>query len=128
MSIESQIDAAAAKVEREMAKRLLRAATFFQVQHMNRVSRPNVKIGRKWVDNSKPGEYPRLRTGHGRAGVVMDASSIDDVVANGMRIRIGQSQASWYMPFLELERDRLGYIKSAEELIAMVMALVKGTA
>lgn len=106
---------------REMAHRLLFAGQFFINHHRQRVSK-------SFHDNgpSKPGEYLHLRTGYGRAGVMMDATSIEDVIRNGMRIRIGQSELSWYMVHQERNRQRLGFAKTAEDLKDQIRFIVLG--
>jgi hypothetical protein len=129
MDSNSQIAAAMEAARQKIAERLFYAIVWLQQQHMQRVSKPAVKVGKTWIEASKPGEYPRLRTAHGRAGVEIDCKGGPvDVISNGMIARLGQSQASFYMLHLELNKDRLGYIKTAEDLKAMVAALVTGTA
>ena len=54
-------------VRQEAAKRLLRAALFFQAQHQQRLG---VSNPRPHKTPSRPGEYPRKRTGAGQASVV----------------------------------------------------------
>jgi hypothetical protein len=141
MSIDEQMDAAMQEANQKIAERLYLAITFLQVQHMQRVSKPAVKLAEpRWFRNkvgqpikiefegSKPGEYPRLRTGHGRAGVVTDATTPEDVVNQGMVARLGQLRNSWYMLHLEIDRNRLGYIETAKQLAPQVRTLILGTA
>ncbi len=128
MSIDSQMDAALEGAKLMMAKRLLRAMQFLQQQHIERVSKPVVKIGGRVIERSKPGEYPRLETGHGRTGVVYAPQTPEEIVAEGLVVRLGQMRNSWYMLHLELHKDRLGFIKTADDLREMVKALITGAA
>src|SRR6185312_17133594 len=105
----------------QVAARLLAAAAVGVSEHMTRVSvlagpkrvrrRRNTVAGRKgsqytiFTDPSKPGEYPRLRTGIGRTGTTYAPTTPEAVVANGMRIRVGVTESGKHMLILELHRE-----------------------
>ncbi len=114
-------DGALDKVKREAASRLLRAAVYFQSEHMRRLNKSNP---RPHKTSSLPGEYPRKRTGAGQAGVVYAPASIEGIIKEGLRVRVGQTRNSWYMLFLELFKNRAGYLKTIQDLKPRVMAML----
>lgn len=111
----------AADVRRKLAERLLRVAVYFQTQHKARLSKPNPPPHK---DSSKPGEYPRLRTGFGRGSTVYDPSTVDEI-ARDLSVKVGYLAGAWYMPFLELHRERLGLLKTLDDLRPQLQALAE---
>lgn len=126
-----QGDSRKAQLENEMASRLLRAATSFWTYHTNKLSTAfepdensqqvdfTTKTGvhvRFLTGGSKPGEYPRKRTGALISGVVFGPSSIVGIMASGLKVRIGILKNVWYGLYLELYRQRLGFKASADAL------------
>ena len=136
MSAEQQIDEAYQRTRLLVASRMLRAAQYVQAEHMNRVGKPNVYRDKKWIDNSKPGEYPRKRSGDGQKGVVFGPDTPEGIVAEGMIVRLGQTMPSKHMLHLEFGRyvalgvwikfNRLGWRRTAADTISRVRALVTG--
>lgn len=135
---------ALADLHDELARRLLRAAVLFQTEHRRRVSVPNTGVRRRRVRDtvagkkgssytvypnpSKPGEYPHLITGQGRSGsAVYEPDTVGGVVAAGLVIRIGVTQAGRHMAILERYRQRKGLIDTAHDLRGQLAAvLAKG--
>jgi hypothetical protein len=108
------------KVKQEAAKRLLRAALFFQAQHMQRLG---VSNPRPHKTPSRPGEYPRKRTGQGQASVVYGPESIAGIAAE-MKVRIGLVPSGKHLAILEFGRDRLGFVKTMADLQEQLKALI----
>lgn len=118
MSANTTEDAVEATLK-EMASRILVAGEFFINNHQQRLLTPFAGFG-----PSKPGEYPHLRTGQGKAGVTKDCNSAQEVIDAGMVLRIGQRSMSWYMVHLETGLGRAGFLKTADDLRASVQAIV----
>lgn len=102
----------------------MRAALFFQAQHQQRLSKSNP---RPYLTPSAPGEYPRARTGAGRAGVMIDPPSLAAVAAEG-RVRVGYVVNVSYMLTLEVARKRLGLLKTLQELKGQLKAIIEAGA
>ena len=101
-----------ADISSVLADRLLRMAVYFQTQHKLRL---NVSNPRPYLNSSKPGEYPRARTGFGRDSVMYEPTSRSEV-RRDLTIRIGYLVNAFYMPVLELTRNRLGLRKTLDDL------------
>jgi hypothetical protein len=135
--------------EEEAARRLLRAAVYFQQAYKQRVSIPNsgerrrrtrnTRAGKKgsqytvYPNPSKPGEYPRLITGHGRDSLTYAPSTVEGVIAAGLKIRVGfrkiiRHPLGNYMLILELFRDRKGLLEVLKETEPQLRALAMATA
>lgn len=136
MGAEQQIDEAYERAQITVASRMLRAVQFVQMEHMARIGKPNVYRDKKWIASSKPGEYPRLRTGEGKKGVVYGPDTPEGIVAEGLIVRLGQTAPSRHMLALEFGRymalgvwikfNRLGWRKTAADTISLVRALITG--
>lgn len=101
------------------AKGLLAAAVAFENEVRVRVSKPNPP---PYIDSSKPGEYPRLRTGAGQKALAHEPRSLADVQKAGV-VRVGYVQGDHHLLILELARDRLGLLKTLEDLRPKLAAL-----
>ncbi len=112
--------AAMDQVRREGAARLLRAAVYFQAEHMRRVGKSNPQ---PYKTPSLEGDYPRKRTGAGQAGVVYAPDTPEQIAREG-RVRIGQMANSWYMLLLEFHRNRLGYQQTLADLRPRIAAIL----
>lgn len=111
------------KAQDAAAKRLLRAAVYFTNQHQLRLS---VSNPRPYLTPSKPGEYPRQRTGAGKAGVVYAPSRIPDIIREGLVVRIGQAVNTKYMLILELARARKGFKQTAKDTREVIEMILTG--
>lgn len=109
------------RVLEEGAGRMLRAAAFLQTQYKTRV---NVSNPRPHDTPSKAGEYPRKVTGFGQSHVLYGPTSVADVVAGGMKVRVGVMKNAHYMLILELFKGRLGFRAMAAELKGIVRAIL----
>lgn len=94
------------------AEGLLRAAVFFQTTHKAKLS---VSNPRPHKTPSKPGEYPRLRTGFGRNAVMYEPTTKGEIKQT-LTVKIGYLANAWYMALLEVKRRRKG-LKDTLELI-----------
>lgn len=92
------------------------------------MQRLNVSAGPKgsrrtiYTRPSKPGEYPRKRTGFGQASVMLDTHDVNEI-ARTLRVRVGYQANAHYMPILELYRDRKGLIDTLKDLRPQLEAL-----
>lgn len=109
------------QIRNASAESLMRAALFFQAQHQQRLAKSNP---RPYNNSSKPGEYPRARTGAGRAGVLVDPPNLAGVASEG-RVRVGYVQNTFYMLVLELRYDRLGLLQTLKDLKGQIKAIIE---
>lgn len=93
--------AAQYEINRRLAARLLDAA--FQLKNTTQE-----KTGTAYPPASKPGQFIRARTYAGHDDLTVIPTTPDEVVRNGMTVFVGYSNLTWYMPFLERKRGRLG--------------------
>ena len=120
--------------KRELAERIFRAGVLVQTTHQARVGTSFFEGGNGQA--SKPGEYPRKRTGQGQANVIRSADSVDEVIDDALSIRIGARRSSVvgkkgglalpHLVFLEKERHRLGFKKTAADMASPVRLLLEG--
>lgn len=98
MSTGVTIDAAglAARLRDQAARRLLAVALTFQAEARKDLSRGNPAPHR----NPAPrGEFPRLRTGQGRAAVSLETADRRRIAAEG-RVRVGLTPAGEHLAVL----------------------------
>ncbi len=103
MAIEWNGETAALAAKEEAAKRLQRAVQWFWMQHVRRLSISNPL---PYVTSSKPGEYPRKRTGNLIANVLWAPTDIVGIMTN-FKVRVGVGQPGMYGLILEFWRDAL---------------------
>lgn len=125
MSVTVNRDAARRAVLEEGARRLLRAAVYFQAYHQEKLSVSNPK---PHTTPSLPGEYPRKRTGFGIASVVYGPATVPEIIDGGLKIRLGILQNAWYMIHLEVNVQRLGFQKTAALLEEPIRAILESKA
>ena len=108
----------------EGAKRLQYATQYFWQQLTRRLSVSNPA---PYLDSSKPGEYPRKRTGRGIASVIWGPMDVAGIFANGMKTRAGVLPIGTtnYMLILEFNRDRLGFLKTVEDIKPQLTAILQ---
>ena len=104
----------------KIGKGLARCAEYFETQHKLRLNKSNPA---PYLDSSKPGEYPRARTGFGRRNHTYDPASPDEMAAEGA-VRLGYLQNAWYMAFLEVYRGRLGLVHTMNTIKAQMARLL----
>jgi hypothetical protein len=89
-------DAIVLRIRTAAAKRLLAAAITLQSAHRADVSRGNPAPH----GNPAPaGEFPRLRTGGGRAGVTVTPASVAEVMRDG-KVSVGHREAGKHLYLL----------------------------
>lgn len=111
--------------KREAAERLQRATVFFVQQLQRRLSISNP---RPYLNSSKPGEYPRKRTGNAIANVRLSATSQQEIIAADYKVRAGVGEPGKYLAILELFKHRLGFIATVEDLRPLLKAMLTGKA
>lgn len=94
------------------ARGLIRASAMFQQQMRQRVSVPNPP---PYLNSSKPGEYPRLRTGEGQRALMQEEKTFQEVLAR-MAIKVGFDAGKAHLLILELHHMRLGLVRTLEDL------------
>jgi hypothetical protein len=89
-------DQIVARIRTEAARRLLAAAIALQSAH-----RADLSVGNPAPhdDPAPKGEYPRLRTGGGRANVAVTPASVAEVLATGS-VSVGHREAGKHLFFL----------------------------
>jgi hypothetical protein len=112
-------DARMAEIRKAAAEGLLAAGVLFMNQVRQRVSVPNPP---PYLNSSKPGEYPRLRTGAGQKALTMEPSTPDEVVASGF-VRVGYVQGDHHLLILELGAKRLGLLRTLDDMRPQLAAL-----
>lgn len=108
-----------AEIRKAAAEGLLAAGVLFSNQVRQRVSVANPP---PYLNSSKEGEYPRLRTGAGQKALTMQPSSVDEVIASGF-VRVGYVQGDHHLLILELARKRLGLLRTLEDMRPQLAAL-----
>lgn len=112
------------KAQEEMARRLLAAAVLYQTEHRKRlnVSNPAPYLP---ATTSRPGEYPRARTGFGRDNVAYEPATVQGVIDAGFVVRLGYRASAWYMGYLEAERRRKGLVSTFDDLKGQIRAVLE---
>lgn len=122
MALKWNGDKLLAEMEDKVAQGLLRGAVFFQTTHRNKLNRSNP---RPYLNSSKPGEYPRARTGFGRDNHAYQPTTIDGVKAE-KRVRIGYNRNAFYMLVLEMARGRKGLKATLDAITGQLKKIVTG--
>lgn len=124
--------AALAGLQQDLARRLLAAAVTLVSELQRRVSTSAGPVRRKrqrdtaagkrgssytaYANPSRVGDYPHLRSGHGRANYAYEPTTVEGVIAAGLRVRIGVRELGKHMLILELKRGRKGVLATARDL------------
>lgn len=104
------------EVEMEAAQRILDAMLYLRFEYQQ-------KVDKLFPPASVPGEYPRRRTGQGQDGCHVFPTTAEEIVTAG-GCYIGFTHESWYMPYLERERNRLGLLYLYHELQANMKNMI----
>lgn len=104
----------------EMARRLVACAVFFIGQHQIRLNKSNPAPHN---NPSKPGEYPKKRTGFGQKSVKMGTTDLGDITRT-LRVTVGYDALAPYMPHLEIVSARLGLVNTLGDLVPQLGAIV----
>lgn len=109
------------ELEAAVGNGLARCAVYFQTQHKLRLNSSNPK---PYLNSSKPGEYPKARTGFGRDGHAYEPTSPAAMAAEGA-VRLGYLANVWYMAFLEVYRGRLGLVHTLNSLKSQLVRILE---
>lgn len=99
-------------LRQQLADRLLRMGVLLQTTQKTRMSVPNPAPHK---NPSKPGQYPKLRTGFARGATTLQPSAPEDVKRT-LTIRVGFLSNAFYAAVLELLRGRLGLRRTLDDL------------
>jgi len=110
------------EIRQRTAQKLLAIAAHFITAHTGFL---NVSNPRPYVTPSKPGEYPRKRTGFGQRSVSFQPSSVTGVIAAGLKVKVGYLVNAKYMLILELYRRRLGLLETLRRTKPQLQAIAK---
>ncbi len=99
MTLEWNGDAFIKALNERAAKGLLAAAKTLQNEDR---SRRGIRNPRPYRNSAPKGEYPHLRTGAGRAGIMVSPSSLSEVMQL-LRVRVGYARNTFYSAVLESE-------------------------
>jgi hypothetical protein len=93
MSFDESIDDLSLRLREELAKRVLAAAVLLQAETKRDYSRSNPRPH----NNPAPrGEFPRGRTWNLRDGIAIIPATVEGVMAEGGRVRVGYLPAAFY--------------------------------
>jgi hypothetical protein len=106
--------------QQEMGRRLAACVVFYCTQHQQRLGKSNPF---PHLNSSKPGEYPRKRTGFLQKSVAYSPVSIQEITSK-LDIKVGYDANAFYGPVLEVMRKRLGLVKTLEDLKTQLGAIV----
>jgi len=110
------------RIKREQAKRLLAAAVLLQAEHKRDLSRSNPFPH----DNpSIPGEYPKGRTWNLRDSVAVEPTTVEGVMRNGWRVRVGYLKGAWYIEALR-KIGRLTVVDTANRIRDRLQRIIRG--
>lgn len=95
-----------------LANGLAKAAVILVKEHQKRIGRQNP--GPLFLESSKPGEYPKKRTGTLQKSVFFEPSSISGI-RQTLRVRVGYDNSAEYGYHLE-SSGRLGIRDTARDI------------
>lgn len=111
-SIQAKIRSSFADIRGRTGLALAAAAATFVTEHQRRVGTANP---RPYLDSSKVGEYPRVRTGFGQANVFYLPTSPDEIARKGY-VDAGYGENAFYMQALVDNQGRLGIEQTLEDI------------
>jgi hypothetical protein len=113
------------RIRLELAGRMLEAANTLK-------GRLQIEVDTPYPRASRPGEYPRRRTGTGQREIFVIPDTPEGIVAHAaaeaapLDVFVGFSNHAWYMPYLERERGRLGLFSLFAEMQPLLRAIIAG--
>lgn len=123
MSFQWRGDAVFQAISAGAAKGIMAAMLAFETEHRKRVSVPNPP---PYKNSSKPGEYMRLRSGAGQKALTHEPASLAELQKTGVG-RVGFRKGDGdHMLILELARQRLGLLKTLEDMRPQLAKLATG--
>lgn len=123
-SITSGVRAAYGDLRKRIGLALAAAATELVTEHQRRIG---VMNPRPYLNSSKPGEYPRKRTGFGQANVIYLPASPAEIAELG-HVDVGYAENAFYMQALVDNQGRLGIEETLEDLRPRLEAIVAAVA
>lgn len=111
---------ASREIQEELARRMMAATLFFVEQHQQRL---NVSNPFPHLTPSKPGEYPRKRTGFLQKSVAYLPLSIPEVMRTWV-IKLGYDANAFYGPRLEVMMKRLGLVRTLREILPQMAKII----
>lgn len=111
------------QIRQQSARNLLAAAVLYENTMRQRVSVPNPP---PYLDSSKEGEYPRLRTGAGQRALTHQPATPGEVARCGF-VRVGYVEGDHHLLTLELARNRKGLLDTLEDMRPQLAALATGS-
>lgn len=104
----------------ELGRRMEACVGFYRAQYQLRLNKSNPI---PYLNSSKPGEYPRKRTGFLQDSVAYSPTAISEITKT-LDIRVGYDANAFYGPILEVMRKRLGLVKTLEDLKNQLGAII----
>lgn len=116
-------------IRNDIGARLARCAVYLSNFHQAKLGVPcpatRGKLGIQYYNASKPGEYPKKRTGFLQASVLVEPLDLNKI-AKAKKVTIGYAAAAFYGPVLEVMRKRLGLVRSLKDCLPMLQKLAGG--
>jgi len=123
MSIKWYGDGVRAKIDKEVDKRIKRACVTIADHAREGAAREQPTAGtgtrKRGLDPSKPGEYPKKVTGHGRRSIKWEYDPFSQVG------RVGVGKEAEYMKWLELGTRRIARRPWLSRAVAETLAKVR---
>jgi hypothetical protein len=118
---EARIKAIYGELAEQTGERLARAAVSLMVEHQKRLS-----IGNPSPHNhpAKPGEYPKLRTGFGRANTTYDPQTPAEMAARGY-VDVGIGLPAFYLEVLA-SKGWLGMLQTFQDTKDETLRILNG--
>lgn len=108
----------------QLADGLIRAALLLLQKHQANLNRSNPY---PYLTPSRPGEYPRKRTGFGSAGYSLSSTNRAEIAALlTPRVSVGVSDAAKYMETFLIDMGRKGINDTKEEVRAEMRRIIEG--
>jgi len=123
-SITSNVRSAYGDLRKRIGLALAAAAAELVSEHQRRIG---VMNPRPYLDSSRPGEYPRKRTGFGQANVFYLPASPAEIAEAG-HVDVGYGENAFYMQALVDNQGRLGIEDTLEEMRPRLEAIVAAVA
>lgn len=108
-------------IRKELAGRMISAAKHFTEIHSKRLSVPNPA---PHVNSSRPGEYPRSRTGNLARSVAYTPTTTAKVSAS-MKVTIGYKPEAFYGGILENKMRRLGLRRTLMDVARQIATFIR---
>ena len=112
--------AAGQEIRDQLARRMTAAVLYFVAQHQQKL---NVSNPIPHLNPSKPGEYPKKRTGFLQSSVAFSPGTLPEI-SRDLSISIGYDANAFYGPVLEVMRNRLGLVATLHAVLPQMTAII----